>query len=223
MKKKMIAAGAASLALAAMPVVGVFAEDYTPIVDTVEVTVQSPCAMWTGVDDSTPPQKVQTGGYYTASVPAGTLVTPEAGTGNVAWGASSAPKTITFSCNDAGGWKVTAQGINSATATGASVRTNMVGSSTQKTIATGTADSGAASAWAFKVAGSGVTIANGYGNWSAIPGETPGILAESTNDAPISEATITPSYRVWVSSTQEADTYTGYVKYVLTAPLSVAP
>ena len=216
--KKLAIAGASAV-LAALPVVGVFAADLTPVVDTVQVTVNSSCAMTTNGSGAAS----QAGGFYTATVAAGTLVTP-GGTGtNVAdWSAQdSTPKTITFSCNDAGGWKVTAQDINQATSEGASPRTTMNGGTTGKTIATGTATSGSISNWAFKVTGgNGVTIANDFDDWSEVPGSTPGVVAQSTNNAPISGGTITPSYQVWISTTQEADTYTGYVKYVLTAPLS---
>ena len=44
--KKTLIAGAASVALAAMPVLGVFAADtLTPITDTVTVTIDSACSL----------------------------------------------------------------------------------------------------------------------------------------------------------------------------------
>jgi len=43
MKKSLIAAGAASLAVAAMPVVGVFADNITTMTDSITVTVESSC------------------------------------------------------------------------------------------------------------------------------------------------------------------------------------
>lgn len=57
MKKSMIAAGAASVALAAMPIVGVFATDHingSPIVDTLQVNLSEVCTLSRGtVADAT--------------------------------------------------------------------------------------------------------------------------------------------------------------------------
>lgn len=51
MKKKLIAAGAASLAVAAMPIVGVFAADDRSVTDTINVTVDASCTFSDGGAD----------------------------------------------------------------------------------------------------------------------------------------------------------------------------
>ena len=53
MKKSIIAAGAASIALAAMPVVGVFAEVSDSVEDTIRVSIATSCTFSAGGDDAT--------------------------------------------------------------------------------------------------------------------------------------------------------------------------
>ncbi len=118
-----------------------------------------------------------------------------------------------MSCNDTGGWKITAQGV-AGTAADAAAQTVLKASNASSTdIATGTATSGNTSNWAFKVTGD---TASGYTAFSAVPATAQTV---ATSSDPVFETTVTAAYRVWVSTTQEADTYTGYVKYVLSAPL----
>ena len=219
--KKLAIAGAA-VALAAMPAFGAFAADYNPIVDTVKVTINDSCAMSAAESGGT---ASQAGGVYAKTVDAGTLINPTDWDGGSAGGSSTLAKTYTFSCNNQGGWKVTAQGVAGTTGTQATTaQTNMVGAN-GKTIATGTATTGNTSQWAFNITATGATVESGYDGaatpaaWAQIPAAATTII-QSNNAAPVSEATFTPSFRVWVSPTQEADTYTGYVKYVLTAPLN---
>ena len=218
--KKLAIAGASAV-LAALPVVGVFAADFNPIVDTVKVTINDSCAMSAAASGG---EAGQTGGVYAKTVDAGTLINPSDWAGGSAGGSSTSAKTYTFSCNNQGGWKVTAQGVSSTDTATATAQTNMVGAN-GKNIATGTATSGPTSNWAFNVTATGATVVSGYDgaaatpDWALVPATATTII-QSVNNAPVSEATFTPAYRVWVSATQEADTYTGYVKYVLTAPLS---
>ena len=213
---KKLLAGAGAVALAALPVAGVFAADFNPIVDTVKVTINDSCAMSaaeSGGDAS------QAGGVYAKTVDAGTLINPADWDGGTAGGSSTLAKTYTFSCNNQGGWKVTAQGVAGTTGTPATTaQTTMLGAN-GKTIVTGTATDGATSNWAFQISATGADVETGYATWAQIPGTAQTII-QSDSNAPVSEATFTPPYRVWVSATQEADTYTGYVKYVLTAPLN---
>ena len=211
--KKLAIAGA-SLALAAMPVVGAFAADYNPIVDTVKVTINDSCAMSAAEGSGT---AGQTGGVYAKTVDAGTLINPADWDGGEAGGSSTSAKTYTFSCNKNGGWKVTAQGV--AGLDSSTAQTNMPGANASSTpIATNTRTEGD-SAWAFMITATGAEVETTYASWAQIPGTAQTII-QSDSNAPVSEATFTPSYRVWVSPTQQADTYTGYVKYVLTAPLN---
>lgn len=221
---KKIAIAGASAVLAALPVVGVFAADLNPIVDTVKVTINDSCAMSAAESSGT---ASQAGGVYAKAVDAGTLINPTDWNGGSAGGSSTLAKTYTFSCNNRGGWKVTAQGVSSTDTATATPQTTMVGANAGSTpIATGTETSGSTSNWAFNITATGATVVSGYNGaatpnaeWASIPSAATTII-QSVDSAPVSQATFTPAYRVWVSATQQADTYTGYVKYVLTAPLS---
>ena len=84
--KKTIIAGAASVALAAMPIVGVFAADPEPVVDTIRVTVDETCTL----------TRTTGTGTYTATMSTGAL--------NPSVGSS----TFTAICNNASGFSVSA-------------------------------------------------------------------------------------------------------------------
>lgn len=95
MKKSIIAAGAASAVLAAMPVLGVFADTMT-ITDTIQVTVSSSCTMATADGSST----TVAGATYTGSGAPGDLVTVATGTG-------VDPTSIDIQCNANNGYTLT--------------------------------------------------------------------------------------------------------------------
>lgn len=203
MKKTLIVVGAASLAVAAMPIAGVFAETYgEAVVDQVRVNVNKVCNIRSGgtVDNPT-----YNGAQFFTTVTPGTLI----GEGGQAW-ASGTPTTLYYSCNDAGGWKITAEGVD---VNGDSSTDLVPGDSSSTPIATGTATSGDVSNWAFKVTGDGA--ASDYTSFTNVPASA--TVASSAD--PVASGTLTPEYRVWVSQEQEADTYTGYVKYILSSPL----
>lgn len=204
MKKRMIVAGAASLAVAAMPVAGVFAETYgEAVVDQVQVTVNTVCNMRS---DRSPQEPDSLNGAVSKTVTPGTLI----GRDGQPWDGSTS--VLIVSCNDAGGWKVTAQGVAGVGSSAA--QTVLKASSDGTDIPTGTATSGNTSNWAIRVVGSSALPE--YGSFMPVP-ETSTTIASSTDG--VSEGALLPSYQVWVSPVQKADTYTGYVKYILSAPL----
>ena len=84
--KKTLIAGAASLALAAMPVVGVFAADPEPVVDNIKITVNETCTL----------TRTTGNGNYTAAMSTNAL--------NPSVGSS----TFTPVCNNATGFSVSA-------------------------------------------------------------------------------------------------------------------
>lgn len=118
---------------------------------------------------------------------------------------------MSISCNNAGGWKLNAKGSGDD----ASVKTSMNATGSGTDIVTGTATSGATSNWAFKVAGTGAVAA--YTSFAAIPSTDTKVAAGS---GAVSGNVITPTYQVWISATQQADTYTGKVTYTLVNPNS---
>ena len=195
MKKSIIAAGATSLALAAMPIVGVFAD----VTDTVQVTIQGSCSV----------------GQTTSSTGTGkTMTESDAKNGQTyTWEADgNNGGTIKVSCNDASGWNIKAAGSTTGTN-----KTVMAPSNNANTpIATGTTFSGASSAWAFRVASSttGVSIETTYANFAEVPATATKVASGSST---ISEGSINTGYKVYISPTQQADTYTGMVTYTVAA------
>lgn len=194
---KKLLAGAGAVALAAMPMVGAFAD----VTDTVVLTIPDACSV--GQTSSS-----QTGGGVTLT---------ESNAVNehlYSWDADGiAGGTLKVSCNDASGWQVKAVGASTGTPV-----TSMAASGSGTPIVTGTATSGPTSNWAFKVAGtSGVTVVSTYQNYAAVPATATKVAGGS---GAISEGAIYTGYQVWVSATQQADTYTGKVTYTVTHPNS---
>ena len=118
--------------------------------------------------------------------------------------------SMTVNCNDAGGWKITAVGSGAD----ASDKTAMNATGSGTDIATGTATSGDTSNWAMKVTG---TDASGYTTFKAIPSTAATVATKASSTA---SSTVTTTYQVWISATQQADTYTGKVNYTLANPAS---
>lgn len=206
MKKSLIAAGAASLALAAMPVVGALAQDGTlSRTDTVKVTVDSACSLATSnTSDAEYTATIANGGHKGGE-------TEGTDTG-------IAGSTFTITCNDTGGWKLNA--VGAGTATGNVTKMDASTNNDSDDIATGTTLDGSVSNWAFKIAKGGsdaanTTITTGYDAYSAVPSSATKI-AQGTSTA--GNATISTTYGVGISSTQSAGTYTGKVTYTLAHP-----
>ena len=188
MKKSLIATGAAAVALAAMPVLGAFAD----VTDTVRITINDSCSV----------------GGETATTGSGVTLTETMTNGSTkVWDANgTAGGKLVVSCNDAGGWNITAVG----TGADATNKNYMNAATTGTDIATGEATSGAASNWAFKLAGTGVV--SNYTSFRAVPASATKV---ATSNDPGSAVVINTGYQVYVSATQEADTYEGKVTYTV--------
>ena len=188
MKKSLIATGAASLALAAMPVLGAFAD----VTDTVRITINSSCSV----------------GGDTATTGSGVTLTETMANGATkTWDADgTAGGKLMISCNDAGARNITAVG----TGADATNKNYMNAATTGTDIATGEATSGATSNWAFKLAGTGVV--SNYTSFRAVPASATKV---ATSTDPAASVVINTGYRVFVSATQEADTYEGKVTYTV--------
>ncbi len=191
MKKSIIAASASAVALAAMPALGAFAD----VTDTVILSIDPSCSV---------------GGAGGSSSTAGKTITVEHAQNSQLYtydAAAATGGTLKVSCNNASGWQVKAAGNGDD----ANVKTSMNASGTGTDIPTGSTFSGD-SAWGFKLAsgGTGVNIVEGYTTFTAIPGTATKVASGA---GAISEGTIYTGYQVWVSATQQADTYTGRVTY----------
>ena len=200
MKKSIIAAGAASVALAAMPVVSTFAA-LSSVTDNISTFIDDGCS----IADVTPTKNVNIN------------VAP----GGV--GTSAAAASVTVTCNN-NGWGVYAAG-NGPTE-GSMAKTSLVSKTGEdpsynyEYIPTGTETSGTTSQWAFKVstidttpttASSSVAPVGDYGSWSAIPASETKIVAGSTS----ATATVNTQYQVYAALGQATGTYTGKVVYTV--------
>lgn len=194
MKKMLIATGVASLAVAAMPVVGVFA-DVTGSTDTLEIKVNPTCSFTTGNQGET--TAAQT---FTDTVLNGQKAAFKVG--------ENAKSTHKFNvvCNDNDGWKVTAAGNDLSGAAGNNHRITMVAGAVYA------AGSGQAEGqWSGALSGTGV-ISGGY-----IPLPTEGVAAPviATESASTASSAFTVTYDAYVGTQTAADTYTGTVTYSL--------
>ena len=188
MKKSLIATGVASLALAAMPIVGAFAANSTSFTDNLSVTVNSGCTLENGGNTD--------GTYVDRSFSKNIAV------GNYAvleGSAATDTAAITIKCN-------TTSGTVTVTSSG---DTTLTGETDTNTIATGAATSGSASNWAIK---SNATNA-ATDPYAAYKAHVPGTFLTATASA--SGTTFNPSYQVYVAQGQAPDTYTGAVTYTV--------
>ena len=190
--KKLAIAGA-SMALAAMPLVGTFAD----VTDTVQITIDPSCGVYSDTE-STP----GTGQNFTATMVNG--ATHE-------WAPDGTGGELYVTCNSASGWNITAQGFGGSTAG----NTNMVPSASGTAIATGTTLDGTVSDWAFMVADGNTGAVISTNDYTAVPADATRVAYKS--GTAVSEGLIYTGYKVGVSPTQQADTYTGKVKYVASA------
>ena len=185
MKKSLIAASASAVALAAMPVMGAFAD----VTDTVEVTVSPSCT-------------VKSGNAQDPTVGV-TLTDTLANGATREWAAGTAGGSIEVACNYAAGWNVKAVGASTGT-----VKTSMTPlAATSDAIPTGT--TGTDSYWAFQVTGDN-TVAS-YNTYSEIPATATKVAGA---EGAVAE-TINTGYKVHIAADQEADTYTGKVTYTV--------
>lgn len=192
MKKSIIVTGAASLAVAATPVVGVFAATGTTVTDTVQVTINEACSI-TSTNASNTYSKTMTNSQLLSS------------DDNDGFGSTQ----MSISCNNAGGWHLTAVGSGADSKDKTAM--NATGSGTD--IATGTATSGDTSNWAMKVTGG--TAIESFLSYRSVPSSA---IDAAKSTVSTSGSVVNTGYRVWISATQQADTYTGQVTYTLASP-----
>ncbi len=133
--------------------------------------------------------------------------------GGQVYNTESETKSASVTCNNPNGFKIKAAG---------SPDTDLSGASTGLDIATGT--SGSNSYWAFKVtsatsSASSPTIASGtgydYSAYSAVPSAATEIISYPGSATAVVTGTFRTDYKISVSSTQAADTYTGGVQYTI--------
>ena len=206
MKKKLIAAGAASLAAAAMPVVGVFAAPSSiEFTDNLSVSVDAGCTLENGgtsdgvfVDRSF--SKNIAVGNYGVLESAGTEANDNA-TMTIKCNTTSGTVTVTYKVN--GGESTALAGPASASIPASAVVTGPTSGWAIKSNAT------SASTDPFAGEGASASVAGYY----VAPSAATGTFLTSTASA--QGTSFNPSYRVYVAQGQAVGTYTGTVTYTL--------
>lgn len=200
MKKSLVisASVVATLGVIALPLTS-----YADNTDTVTVAINSSCQTNTGNTTG-----AATNATFTKTMTNGTLWNTETPGGTNIGG------SYNVSCNSVGGFTLKAIGDSAAT-----TKTSMKSSTnnTAHDIVTGTNTSGASS-WAFKIASaaSGLTIAPGYNAYHTIPGTATTVLS-STGATNATTGAFSTGYQVYIGTAQQVGSYTGVVKYTLTA------
>lgn len=186
MNKKALGIGAASFALAALPVVGAFAA--TTRTDTLSISIEKGCSFTSGAAE---------GVYHAVTL----------GQGSTLQDIQGVQFSVTCNGENDGTWKLEAQGEDGAKLSD--------GAGNEIESASGDLD-GSTSNWAFKIGvNGGAQIEGSYGDYSAIP-STATTVAKNTSEAATENATIQAYYGASASKTQVAGTYTGRVTYTLT-------
>ena len=172
---------------------------------TATVTVGSACTLTATVNTA-----------HSAEIPAGSNQTDIGST------------TLNTICNDSGGFAIYAVGYS-----GNEYGNNKMLSGSSYEFNTGTATSGANSAWSMKLAqvttGTyATTIDSTFGSYSSIPATFTKVAhRDSATDAvsanPPTGSSISLTYGAYISSTQNAGTYEGKVKFTLVHPASEIP
>ncbi|MBR2795856.1 hypothetical protein IKE13_02305 [Candidatus Saccharibacteria bacterium] len=196
--KKLVIAGA-SVALAAMPVLGAFAATSSSFTDTLTVGVAGGCTLENSNQSSAGDYSVSDR-TFTTDIATGTVGYLNADATGVA---STTAGTVTVSCNTQDSsktWQVSlnvtdlADGANSITG--------------------GAQTSGATSGWAIKSNATGTTTANPFGSAYTAAADTTIFLSATANNT----VTFNPSYQVYVGPNQAPGTYTGTAVYEVTLP-----
>lgn len=227
MKKSLIAAAGATLAVAAMPAVGVFAveSDYDSFTDTVIVGVDQSCVFKSEVTSgqSTVTSTDADRTYRKLNVKPGETVYFGDGTGDAQAEGSTEGRTIKFFCtNDGGTTKNVAWNIYAVGGDGTTASTVMESTGSGTDIATGTNTTGTASQWAMKITSAGADATNSWNDWHVVPSSRTKVAGGTTTTG-AADITFAPEYRVYVGTNQEADTYTGKVTYTLAAEITAQP
>ena len=197
MKKSIIAASAASLAVAALPIAGVFAATSTQFSDTLTVGVAGGCTIEDNASGATP------GTYadrtFSKPITAGTAAELEGAQGQSTDG-------FKVSCNtDTGTWTVSVAAENSG---------NLVSEDddTIAPLASGASMGGNTSSWAIQshaqVTSTG-TVTNPYEEYT---GYSAGVFLSAPAG---STATFNPSYKAYVAPNQAPGNYAGKVTYTI--------
>ena len=209
--KKLAIAGA-SVALAAMPIVGVFAEDTRTATDTLNVTVNDTCTISTDSYGSG-----ATGNQWGSATGTAGTDTAVSNTWTLAINnnevATSPVHTMAIKCNKTSGWTLKAQNA-------AALSTSYGGGATEDTIAYSTSAAQGVEGYYVNVAATSGSDADAQiSNTNVSGGKMIDLNAAAgtiySKNGSTATASLDVSYTVGTSTTTEAGTYTGDVVYTL--------
>ncbi len=235
MKKSIIAAGAASVALAAMPIVGAFAAPSTPVMsqtDTLIITIGSACSIGYDSDTSASGSTIEVTGVAHANgdgswgtdptATAGTTTHPDTLSATMLNGTYSnnlGTTTLGIYCNNANGYKITTSGAGSLTDAASAV---------SDVIPINGGFSATSTGWSYKLAaGTGANqrgeVKNGHTAWATdstttapmaneiVAGSTSTGTKTTSNDGDF----FTITYGAGINDSLAAATYKGSITYTL--------
>ena len=230
MKKSIIAAGASAAALAAMPIVGVFAASGNSFTDHLTVNVNAGCTIENadtiddGDSETTEPAKgTYTDRSFSATIATGTIgylnVDTSQGTPDdtTAPAASAEAPAFTISCNAGAPADPSDPQPGEIAAWTIGVQANNLTSTGNTPIAPGTTFSGNTSAYGIKsnaTATGGEITSNPYASYTYVSNND-GLFLGADNGVTV---TFNPSYKVYVSPQQGVGAYNGDVVYTVTQP-----
>ena len=198
MKKSLIATGAASLALAAMPMAGVFAQDLS-VTDTIQITVNSACTIDETTTDTDGLDTKDT--TYAATVANGAQADFS--------GTHSGNHAFHVSCNAPGGWSFSATPTD-LTGYTASNKSTTNSDSIAFVTPTSYTHTGTSGQWTAEIASTGQTVTQPTAAGTA----TTVINAQNAQAANVE---ITSTYSAYVGTETSAGFYEGTIAYTLAA------
>lgn len=243
MKKSMIAAGAASVALAAMPIVGAFAAPSAPVMsqtDTLMINIESACSIGYDSDasdaggstievegvDHTDGSGAWGDGTGTPTPGPGDLGHPDTLAATMLNGTTSnnlGTTTLGIYCNDPDGYSITTTGAGSLSDAASPVTTSAV-------IPVNSAFSATSTGWSYQVAAGSATtqrgeVKNSHAGWATDSTTTSPMANEVIAGSPASGTKTTSNagdfftitYGAGINDSLPAATYKGSITYTLTA------
>ena len=195
---KKILAGAGAVALAALPVAGVFAADLS-VVDTIQITVSDSCTITEGSTTDGLDNKDTTYADTVANGAETTFSTTHSGN-----------HTLHVTCNDKDGWSFSATPTN-LTGHVAANDSALNGDSINFVASTSYAASGAAGVWTAEItAPAGITVTQ-----PSTAGTANAVI--TATGAQASGVEITADYKAYVGTETAAGFYEGTITYALAA------
>ena len=195
---KKLAIVGASAALAAMPVLGVFAETPQPVTqtDTIQITVKDSCELAVEGNGNQTYKADMTVGSFNDNIPG---------------------SEFKVACNTGNQWELNAVGASDGGTVNALHGATNGNITSSETPGTNLKKDATSSDWGFKLSNDSTdaSIQSGFEDWSQIPTTSKKV---ATGEKVTGEDKVKVTYGVTIGNQQKADTYTGKVTFTLSQP-----